>query len=96
MQSSHGTLTAATVATVSVGADVVDNWKAATTIEVLNRSGSAEIFFTLDGSAPTVAGPNTYIVPAAIGSVMVDVTLDGPVTVKLISTGTPTYSVLAP
>lgn len=95
MQSQHDGLAAGVVTTVSIGADPVDKFKGTSVIEVLNRDGVAEIYFTTDGSTPTVGGANTYILPATIGQLKVDVTGDGPVTVKMISSGIPKYSVTA-
>jgi hypothetical protein len=81
----HGTLVASTVASVLItGADG--------TVEVINRSGSAEIYFTVNGVVPTVGGTDCFVVPAAIGSYVV-VSSASP-TVQLISSGTPTFSVV--
>lgn len=83
----HGTLVAATVDTVTfTGIDFNE-------VEVLNRNGAAEIYFTVDGTAPTVGGTNCYVLPAAITSAIVGVPTTGATVVKLISAGTPTYSV---
>lgn len=63
-------------------------------IEVLNVDGAAAIYFRVDGSAPTVAGASAYVIPASAGSALeVQVPTAGGTLVKLISTGTPTYSV---
>lgn len=79
------TLVAATVDTV----DFAGNTSA---VEVLS-DGAAAIFFTTDGTTPTVNGGNCYVIPAGgVSSVIVpDRDFDG--VVKLISSGTPTYSV---
>lgn len=83
----HGTLVASTVATVTLVGDY-------TRVEVLNRSGTAEIFFTVDDTAPTVAGSGTYILPAIAGASLVTPSPSAAATiVRLISSGTPTYSV---
>lgn len=85
-----GTLVADTVTSVDVQAE---------RIEVLNRDGAAEIFVRTDGTAPTVAStdPATFCVPAVAGAARVfyeDISgNDKTQTVKLISSGTPTYSV---
>ena len=59
--------------------------------------GSASIFFTTDGTTPTVGGTNCHWVPAGgASSLVVDVRDDNPVdavVVKVISAGTPVYSV---
>ena len=58
--------------------------------------GTDELYFTVDGSTPTVAGTNTYEMAAAAGSVTVSVedsNAQDAVVVKLISAGTTKYSV---
>jgi hypothetical protein len=91
----HGTLVAGVVTTVQLDEPFED-------VEVLNRSGSAEIYFRLDGVAPTVGGTDCQVVPASISGVQVNgITslaqkADGSIpgsTVKLISSGTPTFTV---
>lgn len=95
----HGiALTAATVDTVTFPAY-------RSTVRVLNHTGSSAIYFTTDGSTPTVGGASTYVVPPVAGA---EVTRPTPqvsggtvaagapaaTVVKLISAGTPTYSVV--
>lgn len=82
----HATLTANTVDTVNLPA-------AATVVEVLNRDGTAEIYFTIDGNDPAVAGDDTNVLPAAMGSLEVGSPLAAQTVVKLISSGTPKYTV---
>ncbi len=83
----HAQLAAATVDTVTLSADYAE-------VEVVNRTGDAEIFFTVDGATPAVAGNDTHVLPAAIGGVTVNPNADGGNTVvKLISAGTPKYTV---
>ncbi len=84
----HVTLVADTVATVSLNVN-------AGRIEVLNRTGTAEVYFTTDGSAPTVGGNNCYVLPAAISALEVPDEISGMAVVKLISVGTPSVSVRA-
>ena len=80
------TLVAATADTVTFANDL-------RTVEVVSN-GTADIFVTVDGSTPTVAGANTYILPAGAISVReMPSALGGVTVVKLISSGTPTYSV---
>ncbi len=58
--------------------------------------GAANIYVTVDGSAPTVAGTHCWRVPAVAGASVISVADAVPgdaVVVKLISSGTPTYSV---
>jgi hypothetical protein len=90
-------LTASTVDTVTFTSTVGQ-------IEVVNVDGAAAIYFTVDGSTPTVGGKGTFVVPAAIGSRTVRAVADTTTVtagqapgvskvVKLISSGTPTYIV---
>jgi hypothetical protein len=77
----HATLTAATV-------DVVMFQQGTPTeIEVYNR-GSADIYFRTDGTAPTVAGDDCYVVSAGQSLV-----IDGAAAVQLISASATAYSV---
>jgi hypothetical protein len=89
VQARHGTLVAATVTTVTLGTAKADSEQ----VEVLNRDGAAEIYFTVDGTTPTVAGDDTEMLPASIGSVRVIASTSGQAVVKLISSGTPKYTV---
>jgi hypothetical protein len=77
------TLGANTVDTVNFADDVKQ-------IEVVS-DGAAELYFTVDGTAPTVGGAKCYYLPAFGGAREVPVHTGG--TVKLISSGTPKYSV---
>jgi hypothetical protein len=80
------TLTADTVATFTLDADY-------DTVEVLNGDGAAEVFFRVDGEDPTVDGASCYYLPAAIGSLAVEVTSGTTTVVKAISEGTPKVAV---
>ena len=68
------------------------------TVRVVNDTGTAAIFVTVDRTTPTVDGAGTYRVRAIAGD-YVDIQVDNadldaaPTVVKLISSGTPTYSV---
>lgn len=87
--SKHATLVAATVDTVTLPGAV-------NSVEVLNRDGVAEIYFTVDGTTPTVGGDDTQVLPATIGGIEVDTSqgvADTGTVVKLISSGTPKYTV---
>ncbi len=84
----HVTLVADTVATVSLNVN-------AGRVEVLNRTGAAEVYFTTDSSAPTVGGNNCHVLPAAISALEVADEINGLAVVKLISEGTPAVSVRA-
>ena len=82
----HVTLTAATVATVNVDNQYFSN------VEVVNVDGVAAVYFTTDGTTPTVGGDGAHVLPAAIGGVDVRAAVT-PIVVKLISSGTPKVSV---
>ncbi len=84
----HATLVAATVDTVSFVSATAE-------VEVVNR-GTDDIYYTVDGSTPTVGGDDTYIVRGgeAVGAPKNFV---NPLVaqVKLMSSGSPAYSVEA-
>lgn len=94
MSSRNGTLSADTAAAVAVEGQ---------RIEVLNRDGADEIWVRIDGSAPTVASTDAdvFCIPAIAGAFRVFHKDRTPQqgrdsadhTVRLISAGTPTYSV---
>jgi hypothetical protein len=92
MASRHGTLVANTEVTHTLtGPDGLP-----AVVEVLNRDGVAEIFFTVDGTAAVVGGNDTECLPATIGSVERALPpAAGPrtVTVRVISPGAPKYTV---
>jgi hypothetical protein len=77
-------LIASTVDTVTFDRDCDE-------VEVL-AEGSGNVYFTVDGSTPTVSGQNTYKVPAG-QAITVRVPTPGDTVVKLISSTTPTYDV---
>lgn len=90
-----GTLVASTVQTVSLDQPYES-------ITVVNDTGTAAIYFRLDGVNPTVGGDDCYIVPAAItqetvpGITSIAENADGTIpgsTIKLISSGTPSFTV---
>ncbi len=62
-------------------------------IEVLNVDGAAAVYFRVGQTDPAVAAEGSHVLPAAIGSVELDVTTAGPTEVRLISSGTPKVSV---
>lgn len=55
--------------------------------------GTAAIYFTVDKTVPTVEGAHTYELPALPASRTVVVPTSGDTEVRLISAGTPKYSV---
>jgi hypothetical protein len=98
----HATLVADTVTTLTL--DLVDprpdNLSFATParprVGVLSVTGTAKIYFTTDGTTPTVGGNACHILPAVISALEVDDGTPGPTSViKLISSGTPEVSVRA-
>ena len=81
-------------------ASTVDTVTFATNVDpvVVISNGAAAIYYTIDGSTPTVGGANCFVIPAGVVSVDTrripwDLNQGGTDTVKLISTGAPTYSV---
>ena len=82
----HKQLAANTVDTVTLD-------PLASAVEVINRDGTAEIYFTVDGANPTVGGDDTQVLLAGIGSLEIGSPAIGSTVVKLISAGTPKYSV---
>jgi hypothetical protein len=80
----HVTLVADTVATVAL-ADPSRN-----KVYVTNRHATAEAFATVDGATPTVGGDDTALIrPNATTALLVPA---GAVSLKLISSGTPTIT----
>lgn len=76
---------ASTVDTITF-ADNVDR------VEVIS-DGAARLYFTTDGSTPTVAGDNCYVMPATASTRTVKATPSNGTVVKVISSGAPTYDV---
>lgn len=63
-------------------------------VEVVNIDGTAAVYFTVDGTTPTVEGDNTIALAAVAGdSALVPTGATESITVKAISSGTPTISV---
>ena len=86
----HGTLSAATVATETF------TGRSYREVTVVNVDGADDIYFTLDGTAPTSEGDDTWVLPAAAGYTLtraIKVQSGETLTVKLISAGTPKYAV---
>jgi hypothetical protein len=82
----HGALVA------NVVTDVTFDYNASSAY-ILNRSGAAEIYIRVDGVNPTVGGADCDVIPTAIGWVEIPLPGDAPFSVRLISSGTPTYTV---
>ena len=85
--SASGTLVADTVATESF------TQRCADFVVVHMVSGSDPIYFTLDGSTPSVEGANCLVVFAGTPSRSVQIPTADAQEVKLISAGTPDYTV---
>lgn len=82
----HGTLTADEVTTVTLTDLEYDQ------LEVMNVDGAAAIYFRVDGEDPEVDGDDCEVVPATISVLRVPTpAVDNEV--RLISSGTPKYSV---
>lgn len=85
----HGTLVANTMTTVTLTANHNE-------VEVIHRggAGAADIFFTVDGANPTVNGEDTDVAPNGVGQrTQVGAYKKQNTVVKLISSGTPAYTV---
>lgn len=80
----HGTLTATTVATVTItaGSDIL-----------VICHGTGPIYGRTDGTAPTVQGDDCFAVPSNGWRIVRSGDRDGTRDVKLISAGTPDFSV---
>lgn len=90
----HGVLTADTVATFTLPRRRYAH------LEVVNRDAAAEIYFLClhphrAAVDPTVGGDDCEVLPAALSSLEIATPGVAPLTVKLISSGTPTYSIRA-
>lgn len=80
------TLVASTQDTVTfTGADLTE-------VEIFT-SGTAAIYVRIGTGSATVAGTDCWQVPAVAGSSTLPVRTSGDTVIKLISSGTPTYSV---
>ena len=89
-QIKSGTLVAATVASVTLAGQVGK-------LAIINRDASTEFFFSLNGVDPTVGGDDCGVV---LAKERVQLLARGPLVsgntvVKLISSGTPAYTVAA-
>lgn len=88
MESFHGTAGGSVTTLTFAGDHFV--------ITVFSRSATATdvIYYTIDGTTPTVGGANTYVVTPAMSQTIDARGVNAPV-VKLISNATPGYSVIA-
>lgn len=84
----HGQLTANTVDTITMSTTWDD-------INVINDDGTSRIDYTVDGSTPVVGGSVTgRVLPAAICVDTCPTEYATAVVIKLISAGTPKYSII--
>lgn len=58
-------------------------------LEVINVDGTAVVYLRADGEAPSVAGDDCNVVPAAVGAVLRLNVAVGTNEIQLISAGTP-------
>jgi hypothetical protein len=79
-------------ALVAATADTVTFADNISTVEVIS-DGLSPVWYTLDGSTPTVGGTNCYYIPATIAIDRRDLVSGATDTVKLISAGSPTLRV---
>lgn len=85
----NGTLTATVVESIDMGVDVGE-------VDVLNVDGADAIYVRVDGTDPAVGADDSYAIPAVAGAaITIPVRTDGNTEVRLISAGTPAYSVTA-
>jgi hypothetical protein len=81
----HATLVAATVDTVTLTGSSGDY------VQVVNRGATGDIYFTVDGTTPVTAAADTYVVVP--NTALTVYSGDNQDKIKLISAGTPSYSV---
>lgn len=62
-------------------------------VEVTALSAEQSVYFTVDGSAPTVAGSNCYALLPGTNAMQVEVATNGNTLVRLISAGAATVNV---
>ncbi len=82
--------------TFQLGAANTPGWAAVPKRVEILTDGTADIYVTVDGSTPVVADEGSYRIPAFPGASVITVPASSPpspVVVKLISDGTPVYSV---
>lgn len=87
LASHDNALVASTVDTVTFVDSVAE-------VEVMT-DGMSAVYFTVDGTTPTVSGAHCYKIPLALSALTVNVPNPALAVVKLISAGTPVYSVTA-
>lgn len=79
---------------IALAADVVDTVTFGDNVKAVQiiSDGAAAVYYTVDGSTPTLGGANCYMIPAvaAVDERVMNTSSD---VVKLISSGTPVLSV---
>ena len=88
----HGTLTANTVTTITLPA------RRFYRVEITNVDGASRIYALVtenNPAMPTVGGDDCEVLPASMNSLELPLGGGSPVAVKLISSGTPAFSVRA-
>lgn len=87
-------LVASTVDTVTFGTTAGSGTRGdQSNVEIIVHTAVAPVYFTTDGSTPTVAGGNTNVILSG-GSVLVKPRKVGATVIKLICVGVATYSVV--
>lgn len=84
----HEKVLAANAVDTVTFADDVDS------VEILHLDGTGRVYFTVDGSAPAVAGATSRVLLPG-SAIIVGVPTSGATVVKLVSAGSATYSVTA-
>ncbi len=90
----HGVLTASAVTAIQLPLARYDS------IEIVNRDGSDEIYYVVATAKkplpdPTPEGDDVDVLPAAMNAVYVNAPDGSQITVKLVSVGTPAFSIRA-
>jgi hypothetical protein len=78
----------------STDIDTITTENPVPSIWIVNRDGSAEIFYRTDGEAPAVGNAACGFIPAAITAVEIQTSDDAATEVQLISSGTPKYAIV--
>ena len=91
MQSVHSILVAATVKTETLTA----SGDGSLNYVIVHMRDGGPIYFTVDGSVPTVGGDDTFVLHTSLPVRTIQIPTTNAVTVKLISASTDLYSVEA-
>ncbi len=90
----HGVLTANAVTAIQLPLARYDS------VEIINRDGAAEIYYAVSTAKKPVADPAVYgndvdVLPAVMNAVLVNAPDGTQITVKMISSGAPAYTIRA-